>query len=236
MEIAITGIKAILFDVDDTLYDREGVQGKALEIIVKKLPALFKNIDMDRISAAFYESDEIVTEEFNAGAPLEGLREKRSALTLRALGLSEEYTDTITRIYMEEYPKIKAEVPDAVTTVRTLAKSYKVGIVSNSFADVQYRKLNTLDLLSEMSCIILSDETGLRKPNPEIFTRAALKLEVEPSECLYVGDSYVNDIIGAANAGMLTCWFNRDNKTIENLIPQPDFIIRELKELIDICR
>jgi HAD superfamily hydrolase (TIGR01549 family) len=232
----ITGIKAILFDVDDTLYDREGVQDKALEIIIKKLPALFKNIEMDRIRTAFYEADMIITAEFDSGAPLEGLRERRSALFLKALGLPEEYAVPITRIYMDEYPKVKAEVPDAVATVRSLAESYKVGIVSNSFGDVQYRKLETLELISEMSCIILSDETGLRKPDPEIFIRAALQLEINPSECLYVGDSYVNDIIGAANAGMLTCWFNRENKTIENSILQPNFIIRELKELISICK
>jgi len=234
--MTIDNIKAVLFDVDYTLFDRKGVQDKVLEIIVRKLPNLFNAIKMDSITAAFYESDEIVTAEFDAGAPLEGLRERRSALFLRALGLPEEYTDTITRIYMEEYPKLKAEVPDAVATVRTLSKSYKVGIVSNSFADVQYRKLGTLEILADMSCVILSDETGLRKPDPEIFIRAALRLEVEPSECLYVGDSYVNDIIGAKSAGMLACWFNRDDKKPETVAEQPDFIIRKLEELISICR
>jgi HAD superfamily hydrolase (TIGR01549 family) len=234
--MAITGVKAVLFDLDDTLYDRAGVQDKALEIIVKKLPVLFKGIEMERISAAFYESDMIVTVEFDAGAPLEGLRDRRSGLFLRALGLPEEYAVTITRIYMDEYPKLKSEVPGAVATVRSLVKSYKVGIVSNGFADVQHRKLETLELLSDIPSITLSDETGLRKPDPEIFIRGALQLEINPSECLYVGDSYVNDIIGAANAGMLTCWFNRENKTIENPVSQPDFIITELKELINICK
>ena len=231
-----TGIKAILFDVDDTLYDRGGVQDEILKIITKKLPTLFKNVEMDRISASFYESDMIITAEFDSGAPLEGLRERRSALFLKALGLPEEYTIPITQIYMDEYPKIKSEVPDAVATIQSLAKAYKIGIVSNSFADVQFRKLETLGILSEMSCIILSDETGLRKPDPEIFIRAASQLEINPSDCLYVGDSYVNDIIGAANAGMLTCWFNRENNAIEDFKLQPNFIIRELKELISICK
>ena len=229
-------IDAVLFDVDETLFDRESAQHMVLDVIVRRLPELFNGIDMESITAAFIESDVITTKEFDEGAPGEGLRDRRSGIFLSLLGLPEECTPTITEMYVSEYPKVKAEVSGAVATVTELAKTFKVGVVSNSFADVQYRKLEALGLRPQLSCIMLSDEIGVRKPDPLIFTQAASLLEVEPSACLYVGDSYANDVIGARNAGMLACWFNPDNKKPESLITQPDFIIKKLEELINLCR
>lgn len=229
-------IKAVLFDVDDTLYDRNTAQYITLDIIVRRLPEIFNGVDLGRITPAFIESDVITTREFEEGAPGEGLRDRRSRIFLNLLGLPEEYASTITELYVSEYPKVKAEVPGAVATVRELAKTFKIGIVSNSFTDVQYRKLETLGLLPELSCIVLSDEIGVRKPDPGIFTHATSLLELHPSACLYVGDSYTNDVIGAKKAGMLACWFNREKKKPGNLVMSHDFIIEKLVELIEICR
>ncbi len=227
-------IGAVLFDIDDTLYDRNAAQYMALDIIVQRLPEIFKGIDKERATAAFMESDIITTLEFDAGAPGEGIRDRRSRIFLSALGLPEEYAGTITEIYVTEYPKVKAEVPGAVAAIRELTKTFKVGVVSNSFADVQYQKLEVLGLRHGLSCIVLSDELGIRKPEPGIFTHAASLLQVHPTECLYVGDSYANDIIGANNAGMKVCWFNPEHKKPGTKYVQVDYEIQELAELITV--
>ena len=232
--MAIDTLKAVLFDVDETLFDRNKAQHMVLDVIVRGLPGIFNSVDMEGITAAFIESDVITTKEFLEGAPGEGLRDKRSRIFLSLLGLPEEYTATITEMYVSEYPQIKAEVPGAVATVRELAKTFKVGIVSNSFADVQYRKLEALGLRHELSCIILSDELGIRKPDPGIFTHAASLLQVQPSECIFVGDSYASDVIGAKNAGMLACWFNPERKMSCTKDVQVGYEIQELGELVAI--
>ena len=230
----IKNIKAVLFDIDDTLFDRNGAQRLVLEAIVKRLPGIFQNLEMEQITAAFIESDLITIREFNAGAPSEGLRDIRSRLFLQTLGIREDHARTVTDLYVREYPAINAPMPGARYTVIELGKRYMTGAVSNGFPDVQYTKLETIGLRQELSCIVLSEELGIRKPDPRIFGQAASLLKAKPGECLYVGDSYTNDVIGAINSGMLACWFNRDQIEPATGDIQPDFMIHDLSELAEL--
>jgi len=224
-------IQAVLFDIDDTLYDRNLSQSLILERIVKKLPRIFQSIKMDRILEAFFESDRATTDAFNAGAPSEGLRDVRSREFLRLLGIEEAAADTITEIYVREYPDINAPVNGAVLLVTEAGRRFKVGAVSNGFPDVQYRKLETLGIRDAFKCIVLSEEIGVRKPNPRIFRQAAGLLGVPCSACLYVGDSYDSDIVGAKAAGMTTCWFCRDAAFPENALVHTDYAVGDLEKL-----
>jgi putative hydrolase of the HAD superfamily len=58
-----------------------------------------------------------------------------------------------------------------------------------------------------------------------------LPLHRQPQECLYVGDSYANDVIGAKNAGMRACWLNRAEVKMPDEKTKPDFIIGKFEEL-----
>ena len=224
-------IKAVLFDVDETLFDRVLAQQAVLELIVKQLPQVFAGYDSERVLAAFLESDRVTTEVFNSGGPSEGSRDRRSKLFLQLLGIDEKYTAKITELYVKDYPGIKAHVDGAVPVIKELSRKYQMGVVSNGYTDVQYRKLEAMGLRDLFSCIVLSEEFGIRKPNPGIFHQAALLLHMQPQACLYVGDSYTNDVIGGKNAGMQVCWFNRDSQQIPDEKIKPDFIITKLEEL-----
>ena len=232
----MNNIKAVLFDLDDTLFDREAAQSMALELIVKRFPGIFNGLEMEDIEAAFIESDIVTSRDFDAGAPSEGLRDIRSRLFLKLLGIQEDYAEAITEVYVRDYPTVNTPVAGAVPLVKELRNRFKAGVVSNGFPDVQYRKLETIGLLHEFSCIVLSEEIGIRKPLPGIFTHAALLLQVEPSECLYVGNSYTSDVVGARNAGMTACWLNREVMIPDNKDIQADYIISDLKELLGILR
>ncbi len=62
---------------------------------------------------------------------------------------------------------------------------------------------------------------GIRKPNPAIFARASQRLQVEPSQCAMVGDSWQADIMGAHRAGMVAYWLNPTGAPIANTTPSP---------------
>ena len=224
-------IKTVLFDIDDTLFDRNKAQSIILELIVKRLPDIFRSLKINRILDAFMEADRITSEAFTAGAPSEGLRDSRSRHFLRLLGITENYADAITEIYVREYPSVNAPVDGAVPLVKESSRRFKVGVVSNGLPDVQYRKLDTLGLHDIFACIVLSEEIGIRKPDPGIFHHAADLLRVQPSECLYIGDSYGSDIVGAKAVGMSTCWFCRDASYPENAVIHTDYVVNSLEEL-----
>jgi phosphoglycolate phosphatase-like HAD superfamily hydrolase len=75
-------IKAVLFDVDRTSFDRGLAQGKVLEIIVRRFSHILGAFEIERVAKAFAESDRVATEEFEAGARSNSLRRKRSRLLL----------------------------------------------------------------------------------------------------------------------------------------------------------
>jgi putative hydrolase of the HAD superfamily len=229
----MANIKAILFDVDDTIFDRARAQRKILRLIVRELHDLFVGIDEQAALNAFFESDRLSLEEFYAGRPVEETRAVRSRTFLKLLGLSQDFAGKITEMYVESYPTIDAPVKGAKSLVRNLAGRFQLGIVSNGFPDVQYRKLRTLGMEKLFDCILLSEEIGIRKPDPGIFWKAAEMLARKPEECLYVGDSYRADVVGAKKAGVTVCWFNPDGLRPSAEV-KPDFEIVELHEILEI--
>jgi len=229
-------IRAVLFDADGTLFDRSLAQRKALEIVVRQFPHIFGAFGLERVAKAFTESDRITTEDFEAGAPSEGLRLKRSRLFLQLLDLQEDedLADAITEVYVRDYPTVEASMAGAAPLVKGLSRRFIVGVVSNGLPDVQYRKLEAMGLREVFSCIVLSEEIGIRKPDPGIFHHAASLLRMQPSECLYVGDSYTSDIVGSKNSGMLACWLNHEQSVTTNERIKADFVISHLQELSEI--
>ena len=226
-----TDIRAILFDVDDTLFDRLAAQTLILKTIVDTYPYLFGNIAWDNLVTAFFESDRLVELDFEAGAPSDNLRKDRSRLFLHQLGLPADYADAITETYVSDYPGVNAPVAGAPELIQALADTYIIGIISNGLPDVQYRKLETIGIRDYCSCIVLSEEIGIRKPDPRIFRHAASLLGIEPGHCLYVGNSYRADVFGAKAAGMAAGWLRRGAALPENADVLPDFSIDELHEL-----
>jgi putative hydrolase of the HAD superfamily len=227
-------LRAVLFDVDDTLFDRERAQEEILHLIVQELPDIFAGIDSKVIADAFRESDRLALQEFDSGIYGDLLRIRRSETFLRLLGLNEDSAGKITTMYVEAYPAVNAPVKDSKLVVETLAKRYRLGIVSNGFPDVQYRKLETLGIRHLFDCVVLSEESGVRKPDPEIFWKAANLLANDPQECLHVGDSYNADILGAKGAGMQACWFNPYGLHLPRVDPKPDLEISALNEILGI--
>ena len=201
-------IHGVLFDVDDTLFDRRRAQDMALQLIVREFPDLFKGMEHRQVRQAFTESDRTTCEEYDTGALTEDPRTRRSKLFLEMLGLDQAFAQEISDLYVARYPTVNAPVPGALSVVQNLASCFKLGVVSNGWPDVQYRKLEALGIRECFECVVLSEEVGVQKPHPEIFHHAASLLELRPETCLYVGDLFDIDVVGANRARMYTCWFN----------------------------
>ena len=231
-----TQLKAIILDVDGTLFDRERAQREILRIMVRELSHIFAGIDEKTAVEAFLESDRISLPDFDAGVTVSESRARRSRIFLDILDLNEEFADEITRTYVERYPCVKAPISGAEPVVTELTEKFPLGVVSNGFPDVQYLKLKTLGIEYLFDCIVLSGELEIWKPDPRIFWKAATLLNKKPEECLYVGDSYEHDILGARAAGMMACWLNPHGLQPSQTDITPDFEISSLDELLDIAR
>ena len=111
-----------------------------------------------------------------------------------------------------------------ILELEKLKKEYKLGLLSN-FDDAQtaHRVLTEKKLGHLFSSIIISDEVGVRKPSPDIFSVALTSLETDAKDTLFVGDSWEEDIVGAAKFGMDSVWINPGRTRHEETIIKHPF-------------
>lgn len=140
--------------------------------------------------------------------------------------------DDLAAVYPLERRNRYAPFPDVKPCLDRLACSYKLGVVTNGPCDLQCAKLDASGLKGYFGTVEISRVVGILKPDPRIFALALGKLEVDPQDSVFVGDTPKTDVVGARAAGMKAVWLNRDN------VPQPggmvpDRTIRTLAELPD---
>ena len=230
-----TRLTGILFDVDETLFDRRRAQHLVLARLPGALPDLFGGLAPEALLAAWLRSDrETENHVYTVVGDTRASRNLRSAAFLRLLDLDETRADAVTDAYLQIYPTVDAPMADAVAVVAECARRLPVGVVSNAFPDVQYRKLDTLGLRSFFRCIVLSEEYGgPRKPAPQIFLHGCQQLGTEPATTLHVGDSWAHDIVGARGAGLVPCGLNPEGAPPPEGETAPDWEIRALAQLVE---
>lgn len=106
-----------------------------------------------------------------------------------------------------------------------------IGIVTNGPTEVQRAKLQLLGIDRLVDFILVSEEFGIAKPEPEIFREALRLARVNSEEAVFVGDSAEFDIAGAQAAGIPTVWVNRHQRPWMGPGPAPTRQIRTLAEL-----
>jgi putative hydrolase of the HAD superfamily len=78
---------------------------------------------------------------------------------------------------------------------------YRLAVISNADGRME-DALVRAGLRDHFEFVIDSEVVGVAKPDPAIFHVAAERLELDPAECLYVGDLFAVDVVGARGAGM----------------------------------
>lgn len=108
------------------------------------------------------------------------------------------------------------------------------GIVSNADSDHLREAIERNGL--KFPVVVSSESARSYKPNPEIFLDALTQFECKPNETIYVGDSQEDDIVGAKGAGIQIVWLNRTGEKLKPEIPEPDYEIRSLTDLLNILQ
>ncbi len=226
----MSSIKVVFFDIDNTLFDMDRAHKEALKQIAKRYTNIFCDISEEGLISAFLEADKIALKEFHEGKPLDVIRLERQRRILRALELDDAFAEEMTEMFYRVYPTLNTPIEHATSVVTSLRPRYSMGVISNGSKEVQYRKLNALGLTKTFQRIVLSEELGIRKPDPHIFWKALESFDAGSEESLYIGDSYHADVYGAKKAGMRACWFNARNAPKKGDI-EPDFEIQSLYQL-----
>jgi putative hydrolase of the HAD superfamily len=185
-------MKAILFDLDGTIHDRQSTLHRFLEDQYNRFQADLAGVDLPAFKEAFLELDQ------------HGYVEKPIVYKelLTQFSLDANLEPALTTDYFERLAQFAVAYPDALETLQELSMSYTLGIVTNGPALLQQQVIEQLGLYWHCQSLLISEAVGLRKPDPAIFEMALLEVEARASETFFVGDHIENDIIGSRNAGL----------------------------------
>ena len=221
-------IKAIIFDIDNTLLDFMFMKTKAINAAVEGMINVGMEIDFkDAVNEVFdiynkkgYEHQEV----FN-----EFIISKEGTINYKYLAAS-----------IVEYKKAKESslklYPDVITTLNYINKcNIKLGIVSDAPSREAWIRLYILELHQMFDEIVTFDDTGFHKPAKEPFVKIVEKLNVDYTDCLMVGDWPERDIKGANQLNMKTA-FARYGSTEDIENSGADYDIDSIIELIDIIK
>jgi putative hydrolase of the HAD superfamily len=228
-------IRAVLFDLDGTLFDHASAAGAGLlEHLAEVLPEL-EPVEHDTHLARWRELEQVHFDEYLAGKlTLQGQRRTRVRGLLGSPEMSDADADAWFAGYWGRYRErwtAFADVAPMLAALAGLDPAPRIGIVTNGMAEFQHAKLALLGLSEHFEVMIAADEEESAKPDPAIFLTACDRLGVAPGEAAYVGDLLDVDALGAARAGMLGIWLCRDGSAASaNGVPT----IAGLHELLDV--
>jgi HAD superfamily hydrolase (TIGR01662 family) len=209
-------LRAVLFDLDDTLFDHARATRVALSALREIEPALGR-WSLDELDRRHRVVLEAWHHEVLAGrATMDRARIARfTELTAAAGGeATEAHASALARRYRAAYETAWYTVDGAVPVLEALvAGGYLVAIITNNLLVEQQLKLARCGLSALVPVLITSEEVGRQKPDPVIFEAALDRLGVSAAESVMVGDAWATDIEGARRAGVRAVWLNRVGDT-----------------------
>jgi putative hydrolase of the HAD superfamily len=225
-------IKAVFFDIDNTLYD------SALQV---------EMVRRNAIKAMIEAGLDIDAEE--------GLKALQEIVALKGSNYQNHFDELLKKYGCEGNPRILAAgivayhntklsylvpFPDTIPTLLTLRqRGYKIGVITEGRSVKQWEKLISLGLQHFFHAVLISEEVQKQKPDVEIFITAAKRIGYEPGESAMVGDRLDKDIIGAKAAGMTTIQILKGKYSDKRPTcpgEEPDYIVPDLKGVLSILK
>lgn len=221
-------LRAVLCDLDDTLFDHWRGTRLALAEVREQEPALAV-WSIEELEARH----RIALEKWHQQV-LEGLtsidvaRVGRFAELLASAGADRvaERAVEVAGIYRRTYATTWHPVAGALELLAAVkAAGLRVAIVTNNVVVEQQLKLSRCGFEPYVDALVTSEEIGAQKPDAAIFDAALARVGTERSEAVMLGDAWHADVAGARGAGIRPVWFNRFGA------PSPDRSVRELESL-----
>jgi YjjG family noncanonical pyrimidine nucleotidase len=220
-------ITDIFFDLDHTLWDFDKNSELAFDKIFKeKHPSIdtksFVEIyaPINQACWKLYQVDKLTHDE---------LRYKRLRDSFDSLNysISDDEIDQMAIDYISYLPENNILFDGAKEVLDYLFPKYKLHIITNGFAEVQYKKLKNSRISDYFVSVTNSEMAGVKKPHPIIFEHALSIAAAQKNKSIMIGDCIDADVNGALNFGMYAIYFSDKNADVSSKFIQ----IKHLTEL-----
>jgi putative hydrolase of the HAD superfamily len=208
-------ISVVLFDLDDTLFAHRRAVEDGVVAHLRTIGLADADTDHAAEAARWSALEEAhYTRYLRGELDYLGQRRARASDFVAPYGVefesdaaAEEWFET----YLAEYRAAWKLHTDALPALEALSE-FRLGIITNGVTHFQQPKLDALGITRFFEHVITSGDFGAVKPDPSIFLHACSVFEVGAGNAAYVGDRLHTDAIGAASAGLLGVWLNREGE------------------------
>jgi putative hydrolase of the HAD superfamily len=230
-------LKAIFFDIDDTLFSTTVFAERARRNAVRAMINTGINMPLGKLLA---ELKEVIVEfSSNHGQHFDKLLQRIPESTFKGINPAVLVASGIVAYHQTKVDELEP-FPDAAAALRKLnATPLLLGVITAGRATKQAEKIIRLGLYPYFApmAIFISDQIGISKPNVKLFLRACECTGLSPQETMYVGNDPVKDIDPANSIGMVTVHSVREKPRVEKqAITRGDYEISDFHELLKIMR
>ncbi|MBE6044711.1 MAG: HAD family hydrolase [Clostridium thermopalmarium] len=218
-------IKLVAFDLDDTLYNEKEFVFGAFKEVAKHL-----SIKYNLCSESLYEDMVAVLKKYGRG--------KIFNIICKKYDIDEDIM-ALVQIYRNSKPRLNL-YKDSIEILDKLKDKYKLGLITDGLASVQWNKIRSLNIEDNFDKIIVTDDLGKKywKPNTLAFNIMKDSFKLSSKECIYIGDNPNKDFIGAKAAGYNTIRIIRKYGDYVHLRLdeeyEADYEVKSLKDIIPI--
>jgi HAD superfamily hydrolase (TIGR01549 family) len=233
--MSLRSVTAVVFDLDGTLcYYSVSVRDAIAESLYRLGQPGDLVGDLDA-AAERYDAlwDEIESKDrFEPGSnPVLAMREQ---IWTRLLAEQEITNPDLAREIAMEYTQIRVAsiqlCSGACDLLADLKRTYRLGLLTNGPSGMQWPKIEQLEIAPLFDAIVVAGDVGIYKPDARVFHVLLDRLNVNPAEALYVGDSYRMDVVGAKGAGMQSVWVRNGNNSETDGVA-PDLMVQGIDAL-----
>lgn len=206
-------VKAVIFDIDETLINHYKAIEKALCIFHEK-KSLSEKVTIPELVKYWNEAERKFFELYLQGK-MTILEQRIARIQHVYRGFGVRLNEIEAKNTIEEYLchyRDSWELFDDVVDCLNSLKEYKLGIISNGDPVQQRMKLEKTGIEHYFSVVLISGDINIPKPHKEIFMEALNRLGVKPEEAIYIGDDPVKDIHGSSGAGIYPILIDRYDK------------------------
>ena len=194
----------LFFDLDNTLWDFDTNSRLAMMETVSQLHLSSQIDDFDSFFEVYHTINTNLWEAYRKQEIRKPeLVKKRFEDTLTHFNIQGINPLGMNELYLKLMPFQTRLLPGVIETLEYLKKKgYQLHIITNGFAEVQHRKIESSGLQPYFNRIFISEEIHAPKPDRKIFEHALTSCNAKKSKSLMIGDSWETDIVGARNFGI----------------------------------